>query len=307
MATTALTIIKKALRLIRVLDRNQPLQDDDRNDALEAFNQMILHLQTHYNNLWTMTQAVVLMEQGKQFYKCGPGGDRVVNRDDLRVQNLSADALTGALSITLNADVNVGASDTVGIYLQDGTFFWTTASISSTGNSVALNDALPSDALSSSRVYIYTDIIDRPLRIVNAQSAWSITDSEIPLETFSRQEYFDQPDKTTKGQTSNYYYSPQLTAGELYVWPTAQSNLNVLRMSYIRPLVTMITNIDAPDFPDEWQECLAYMLATRLMDEYGLEQDRQTMLKQKADELLGNNLAFDNDSDPMQIELYRYN
>ena len=34
----------------------------------------------------------------------------------------------------------------------------------------------------------------------------------------------------------------------------------------------MITNIDAPQFPDEWQECLAYMLATRIMDEYGVPQ-----------------------------------
>lgn len=306
MATTALTIIKKALRLIRVLDRNQPLQDDDRNDALEAFNQMILHLQTNYNNLWTMKQAVVLMEQGKQFYKCGQGGDRVVDRDDLRVQTTSTATLTGATTVTLSGAVTVQPNDTVGVLLESGSFFWTTAASGSAGTSVSLTAGLPSDSASGARVYIYTDIIDRPLRILNAQSAWSITDAEIPLETFSRQEYFDQPDKTTQGQTSNYYYSPQLTAGELYVWPTAQSNLNVLRMSYVDPIQTMITNIDAPQFPDEWQECLAYLLATRLMDEYGVEQDRQAMLKMKADEMLAGNLAFDNDADPMLIEMYRY-
>lgn len=307
MATTALTIIKKALRLIRVLDRNQPLQDDDRNDALEAFNQMILHLQTHYNNLWTMQQAVVLMEQGKQFYKCGPAGDRVVSRDDLRTQTTSVAALTGATSVTLNGALSVASGDTVGVQLSSGSFHWTTSSATSTGTTISLTSGLPSDASASARVYVYTDIIDRPLRILNAQSAWSITDAEIPLETFSRQEYFDQPDKTTQGQTSNYYYSPQLTAGELYVWPTAQSNLNVLRMTYIDPIQTMITNIDAPQFPDEWQECLAYMLAVRLMDEYGLPQDRQAALKLKADEMFSENLAFDNDADPMLIEIYRYN
>lgn len=306
MATTALTIIKKALRLIRVLDRNQPLQDDDRNDALEAFNQMILHLQSHYNNLWTMKQAVVLMEQGKQFYKCGQGGDRVVSRDDLRTQTTSVAALTGATTVNLSSTVTVQVNDTIGVLLESGSFFWTTAVSSSAGASVSLAAGLPSNSAAGSRVYIYTDIIDRPLRILNAQSAWSITDAEIPLDSFSRQEYFDQPDKTTQGQTSNYYYSPQLTAGELYVWPTAQSNLNVLRMTYIDPLSVMVNNIDAPQFPDEWQECLAYMLATRLMDEYGVPQDRQALLKMKADELLGENLAFDNDADPMLIEIYRY-
>lgn len=306
MATTALTIIKKALRLVRVLDRNQPLQDDDRNDALEAFNQMILHLQTQYNNLWTMKQAVVLMEQGKQFYKCGPAGDRVVDRDDLRTQTTATQTLTAATSVTLSSAVTVNSGDTVGILLDSGSFFWTTAAAASAGVTVSLSAGLPSDSASGSRVYVYTGIIYRPLRIINAQSSWSITDAEIPLETFSRQEYFDQPDKTTQGQTSNYYYSPQLTAGELYVWPTAQSNLNVLRMSYIEPIQTMITNIDVPQFPDEWQECLAYMLATRIMDEYGVPQDRQALLKMKADELLGENLAFDNDASSMKIELSRY-
>lgn len=306
MATTALTIIKKALRLVRVLDRNQPLQDDDRNDALEAFNQMILHIQTNYNNLWTMKQAVVLMEKGKQFYKCGPAGDRVVSRDDLRTQTLSGFTVTGSTSILLSGALNVVSGNSVGIQLTDNSFFWTTASASSTGTTITLSSALTADANASARVYAYTDIIDRPLRILNAQSAWSITDSEIPLETFSRKEYFDQPDKATQGQTSNYYYSPQLTAGELYVWPTAQSSLNVLRMTYVEPIETMITNIDAPQFPDEWQECLAYMLATRIMDEYGVEQDRQMMLKAKADEMLNNNLAFDNDADPMVVELYRW-
>ena len=306
MATTALTIIKKALRLVRVLDRNQPLQDDDRNDALEAFNQMILHIQTNYNNLWTMKQAVVLMEQGKQFYKCGPAGDRVVARDDLRIQTTAGVEVAGSASILMNGPLTVAAGDTVGIQMSNNVFYWTAASVASTGTTITIPPGLPVDANASARVYVYTDIIDRPLRILNAQSAWSITDSEIPLETFSRKEYFDQPDKTTQGQTSNYYYSPQLTAGELYVWPTAQSSLNVLRMTYVEPIETMITNIDAPQFPDEWQECLAYMLATRIMDEYGVEQDRQMLLKAKADEMLNDNLAFDNDADPMVVELYRW-
>lgn len=306
MATTALTIIKKALRLIRVLDRNQPLQVDDRNDALEAFNQMILHLQTKYNNLWTMKRAVVLMEHGKQSYKCGQGGDRVVDIDDLRYQSLSAAAISGATSVTVNSSINVAINDTVGVLLSTGSFFWTFASLTSTGTTISLVDPLPSGADASARVYVYTDIIDRPLRVINAQSAWRITDSEIPLNEFSRNDYFDQPDKTTQGQTSNYYYSPQLTAGDLYVWPTAQSNQSVMRITYIDPLTIMINNIDAPEFPDEWQECLAYMLAVRLMDEYGVDESRQAMLKLKADEMLSDNLAFDNDASPVKIELARF-
>ena len=306
MAKTALDIIKKALRIIRVLDRNQPLQADDRKDALEAFNDMILHLQTSYNNLWTMEQAVVLMEKGKRYYKCGGVGDRVVSRDDLRTQTLSVAALTGAVTVTLSSALTVTSGDKVGVYLESGAFHWTTASASSTGVTVSLTDDLPSNAAASARVYVYTATITRPLRVVNAQYAWRITDSEIPLMPFSQNEYFDQPDKLTQGATSQYYYSPQLGSGDLYVWPTAQSNLNVLRMTYIRPLTVMVDNIDAPDFPDEWFEALTYLLATRLMDEYGVDSERQAAIKIKADEALANNLAFDNDASPLRVELYRW-
>jgi len=306
MATTALAIISRALRILRVLDRNQPLQADDRNDALEAFNQVILHLQTTYNNLWTMTQAVVLMEQGKQFYKCGVNGDRVVNRDDLRNQTLASAAITGATSLTISSAVNVLLGDKVGVYLSTGSFHWTTASAASTGTTITIANALPSDAATGAAVYVYTSTIERPLRVLNAQSAWAITDSEIPLDEWGRGEYFNQPDKSTQGQTSNFYYSPQLTAGELYVWPTAQSNLNVLRMTYIRPIITAIQNIDAPDFPNEWQETLAYMTAEAMMDEYGLPQDRQATIKAKASELLFANLSFDNDSEDIAVEPTRW-
>lgn len=306
MAKTALDIIKKSLRIIRVLDRNQPLQPDDRNDSLEAFNDMILHLQTSYNNLWTMENAIVLMEKGKQYYRCGGNGDRVVSRDDLRTQTLLAFTAAGTAAITISGALTVSAGDTVGVYLESGDFHWTTASVASTGAIVTLSVALPSDASASAQVYVYTATIVRPLRIINAQYAWRITDSEIPLIPFSQNEYFEQPDKTTQGATSQYYYSPQLISGDLYVWPTAQSNLNVLRMTYIRPLTVAVENIDAPDFPDEWFECLTYMLATRLMDEYGVDSERQASIKVKADEALSNNLAFDNDSSPLRVELYRW-
>lgn len=306
MAKTALDIIKKSLRIIRVLDRNQPLQADDRNDALEAFNDMILHLQTSYNNLWTMENAIVLMEKGKQYYRCGGNGDRVVSRDDLRTQTLLAFTATGSAVITLSGALTVSAGDNVGVYLESGDFHWTTASVASTGAIVTLSVAIPSDASASAQVYVYTATIVRPLRIVNAQYAWRITDSEIPLIPFSQNEYFEQPDKTTQGATSQYYYSPQLISGDLYVWPTAQSNLNVLRMTYIRPLTVVADNIDAPDFPDEWFECLCYMLAVRLMDEYGVDSERQAAIKLKADEALNNNLSFDNDSSPLRVELYRW-
>lgn len=306
MSKTALDVIKKALRIIKVLDANQPMQAIDRNTALEALNDVCYHLPSQYNHLWTQTQGIILMTKGKQFYKMGLTGDRAVNRDELIVTATDSSALSGATSIALTSAAGIASGDFFGIMLSTGVMQWTTVNGAPVGNTVTLADMLTEDVNSGALVYAYTTLIERPQQIVNAQFADSITNSEIPLDSWSRDDYFDQPDKTTQGNTSNYYYSPQLTNGELYVWPTAYSDQNVLRFTYIRPINVNENNADQVDFPAEWYLPLAYKVAEMLCDEYYVTPTEQQLIKQKSDELMGNVLAFDNSGDALRIELFRW-
>lgn len=306
MSKSALDIIKKALRIIKVIDANQPLQAIDRNTGLEALNDVCYHLPSQYNHLWTQTQGVLLMTKGKQFYKMGLTGDRAVNRDDLIITATDSSAFTGATALALTSAAGVSAGYVIGVMLSTGVMQWNTVSGAPTGNSVPLSNMLAGDVNAGALVYVYASTIERPQQIVNAQFADSITNSEIPLESWSRDDYFAQPDKTTQGNTSNYYYSPQLVNGDLYVWPTAYSDKNVLRFTYIRPIDINENNADQVDFPAEWYLPLAYKVAEMLCDEYYVTPTEQQLIKQKSDELMGNVLAFDNSGDALRIELFRW-
>lgn len=306
MSKTALDVIKKALRIIKVLDANQPLQQIDRNTALEALNDVCRHLPSQYNHLWTQTQGVLLMTKGKQFYKLGLTGDRAVSRDNLIIGSTDSSESSGSASLTLVSAAGIASGNAIGVMLSTGVMQWTTVNGAPVGNTVTLTDALTESVNAGALVYAYASLIERPQQIVNAQFADSITNSEIPLVGWSRDEYFDQPDKSTQGNTSNYYYSPQLTNGELYVWPTAYSDQNVLRFTYIRPIDINVNNVDQVDFPAEWYLPLAYKLAEMLCDEYYVTSAEQQLIKLKSDELMGNVLAFDNSGDALRIELFRY-
>lgn len=302
---SALDIIKKSLRIMKVVDPNQPLKAIDRNTALEGLNDLILHLPSQYNHLWTQTQGVLLMDKGQAKYSLGPSGARAVNEDDLYFTTTTANA-AAATTITLSSVTGFSSGKQIGIILDSGSVHWTTINGAPSGLVVTLTAALPSDATSGATVYAYSELIPRPQMITNAQFADRINNSEIPLIAWSRDDYFNQPDKTTQGSTSQYYYSPQLVNGDLYVWPTAYSNSNVMKFTYIRPINIVEENIDSPDFPAEWYLPLSYKLAEMLMDEYSVTSMEQQLIKQKSDELMANVLSFDNSGDSIRVEILRW-
>lgn len=303
---TALSIIEKSLRILRVLDRNQPLQADDRNDGIEALNQTASFIATQYNHLWLNQLCIVLCRANQPSYNIGDGGQYVVEQSKLLSLTTTASALAGATTLTLSSATGIADGYTIAVFNNNQQAFYTTVSGAPVGNMVTLAAPLPSDVASGNQVYAFESTVERPLRITNAQFADAINISEIPIQPFSRNTYFDQPVKLTTGSCSNWYYDPQLSTGVLYLWPTPYSDTNVVRFTAQRPFKVAVNNIDSVDFPDEWHLCLAYMTAAALMDEYGLPMERQQAIQAKANECLMSCLSFDNDASPIKIELSRY-
>lgn len=303
---TALSVIEKALRVLRVLDRNQPLQPDDRNDAMQALNSVTAWIATEYNHLWLEELYILLCKQGIPSYTMGAGGTYITEQSNLLVLSLTANALAGATTVTVSNASGISTGFQIAVFDNNGNSFFTTANGAPVGNVVALTNALSVASDSGNVVYAYSAVAPRALRVRNAQYADSITASEIPVERMSRDIYFDQPIKTTQGASTNWYYDPQIPVGKMYLWPTPYADKNVFRFTGQRPFTINENNIDTVDFPDEWIMCLSYQLAVFLMDEYGLPADRQAIIKSKADELLASCLAFDNDGDGVAIEIDRW-
>lgn len=297
---SAIDIVKRALSILRVYAKEQPLQAVDRNNAIERLNDMVNHWQVQYNHLWLFQEAVVLLEQGATRYKLGT--DRAIDADELNVTTVATDTTTTALDVS--AAGNIAVNDYIGVELDTGVFHWTAVAAIS-GTSITLASAVPSIASAGNTVYAYTSVIDRPLRVSQARYAYEYGGSEVPCEIWSRQEYFEQPDKATQGSVTNVYYSPQLTDGLLYVWPTAQATKGVLNITVTRKFNLTTNNADTIDFPDEWAATVAYGLAAELADEYGVPDNVKAAVVQKSRELLSANLAFDNDGLGLVVEIDR--
>lgn len=414
---TTLQIIKRALRLIRVIDAELPIQAIDRENGIDALNGFIKFLQTEGFNLWRETEALIPLVAGQESYLLGPGGDRTFNQDDFINTTLSANQVTsdvllsltstsgmiaapnilttdptqsvqgwtvtdGTISIVSSAleltnitqafvdfslvttvgntyilqvnytkgtessadfeirdidgliiSLNLTASgpvrlefvarqksttfrfqngsatvaltnsisslnyidkstgDKIGIFLNDGSLQWTNIIYLSP---FEISEGLNSASSSGNIIYSYTDLIPRPMSINNIRYRDRLGFEDIPTTEWTRPQYFEQPNKSSQGTITKWYYSPQLTDGRLYVWQPSSSNRALLPFTYIRPFDVTSDNADSVDFPSEWYDLLSFGIANSLIAEYEVADKVVIKIESKYIELLDQALGFDN-------------
>lgn len=299
---TARDIIGKALSVCNARDADQPLQNIDLQTGLEALNLLVKKKQIQAH-LWKKTEGVVFLDVGKTDYLLGPTGDEACDFDDFIETTLDADEALGQTVISVASTTGMAASDTAGILLDSGTRQWGTISAIDPGVSITV-PALASAAASGNSVYTFTSLIPRPLRLLpNSRFRESSSSSEIPINRWSRKEYFDQPDKDSQGTVVNDYFQPVLDDSRYYVWQTAQNANNLVRITYERPIEIFVTTADDPDFPSEWFYPLVYSLAVVIGPEYKVTPDRMGINKALRDELMGDVLGFDQEPSSIDVQV----
>lgn len=138
------------------------------------------------------------------------------------------------------------------------------------------------------------DVTYRPQSILSIRYRDS-SSRDLPLESMSRGEYFDLPDKATSGALSGWYYDPQIPQGVLYIWQPLQTGLSgTLRITYTRSLQDFDSAGDNPDFPETWINALTWGLAFELMAEYPpSNQIRAQAIPVNAQRYLSEAMAYD--------------
>lgn len=110
----------------------------------------------------------------------------------------------------------------------------------------------------------------RALRVLSVRRA--LNGIETPMNELSRQEYFDQPNKSVSPSIPvSFYFDPQTTQGTLYLWPAPSAQTVTqygINYTYIRRMDDMVSTNDDLDMPQEWLEPAQWNLATRLMTQY---------------------------------------
>ena len=149
------------------------------------------------------------------------------------------------------------------------------------------------------------DISPKPMRVLFVRRRTQGIDT--PLGMFSRQEYFDQPNKTQSPSIPvNFYYDPQQATGTLYLWPAPSDqavSTVTINYTYLRKMADMDVNTNNLDMPQEWLEAVIYALAVRLMAQYPVNDPKQAQLViGVATSLYDALTAWDNEPASIQIQ-----
>lgn len=136
----------------------------------------------------------------------------------------------------------------------------------------------------------------KPMRVMSVRRKITSGGYETPLTEWSRQQYFDQPNKATDSVPTAFYYDPQRATGTLYIWPRASAataSAQTLQVTYARRIEDFDNSNDDPDLPQEWLLALSYGLAEQLALKYGIRADLRQEITARAAEYKARIEAWD--------------
>lgn len=150
-------------------------------------------------------------------------------------------------------------------------------------------------------------VTPRALRITDCRYRNNTSLIDVPMAKMSRQEYFDQPTKTTSpGIPVNFYFDPKVDTGTLYLWPCPSSTTAssyTIRYTYWRFLDTMTASNDTMDLPQQWVEPIMWNGAKRLITQYPVnDPNLMQMILGEAKEYWDRLTAFDNEDASLYMQ-----
>lgn len=289
-------LITQSYRVLGALRTGGTASSDELSDAAESLNMMIKAWQAYGLQLWLVKQVTLIPSKDSQSYSLGPTGDHAslsMTKTEMRVAGIATDT-----TLEVDSTTGMGASDNIGINLDDGTTQWTTVSSVTDSDTVVVATGLTSAAAIDQPIHFYTKKIDRPHELLEVYRRDIDDVVDVPLLRLSRTDFFTLSDKDTSGIPVNFYYDAQLDDSVMYVWPTANAIFakdSTLQLLVKKPVDDMDSATDDFEFPQEWYEAIVYGLAERIAPMIGYPiQDRQ-LLKMEAQNYLDLALTSDHE------------
>jgi hypothetical protein len=299
---TANQLVSKAFSKIGVKIAEQSLQPHEYQDGQDVLNLMIKSFGAQGLHLWSKDEAIVFLDVGKSDYLLGSSGDKACQFDDFIGTTTTASQVLNDDIIAVVSTAGMAVGDNAGVQMNDKTRFWTTIKSVDSATQITLYTVLPSDSTIGNTLFTFTTLIQRPNRILSFRRKTYADDNEIPVLSWSRNQYFNQVNKSSQGTVVNCYYSPQLTNGRLYVWQTASSVNDFVRFTFERPLDVVTSGTQTIDFPEEWQEAMIYNVAARLADDYDTPPAKMQSVNAKAIQFLDDLLGWDEEMESLTLQ-----
>ena len=270
--------------------------------AVFQLNAMVKALEATGLHVWKEGEAILFLQPGQGKYVIGApaGGAVTADADGWDELTLTAPAVAGATAITVNLAIVVAGMN-IGVVLDSGITFWTTVNGTPVGNTINVAAALPGSAASGNFALACTAPITRPLKVPTARLLTLNGLNETPMTILSRQEYMDLPQKTSPGTPTQFFYSPQLATGVLYVWPVATTSAWAVRFTWYQPIQDFLAPNNTADFPQEWINPLIWNLSKEIAPSYDVPDAKWEKIKEMADSYAVLAIGYDRESEPIRF------
>ena len=274
-------IITGALRLVGQAQTGQPVSVEQIQDTAEALNIMVKALQAEGIGLWALCDLTVFLDTVSQSYQLGPTSSNFVTTDAIIQNAVAISAALGSTSLTLNSAAGLVSGANIGIQLDSQVTQWTTINGAPAGNVVTLAAALLGSASQNANVFSYVNIAQRPLDILEGRRC-DVWGNDTELFESNRSDYTMLATKSNTGTVSQYYYSPTLNNGTLYVWPVSALCTDRAVLTARLPFQDFDNMPDNADFPVEFLRMLKFGLAEEIAPEFDVNPNKYKMIQDKA-------------------------
>lgn len=141
--------------------------------------------------------------------------------------------------------------------------------------------------------------IDKPLKVLHCLLHDIPSDTDVLMVTLTREEYDSLSNKNSESAPVQYYYTPGITSGTLFVYPdvseSAALNKQII-ITYQSRFDDMLDSDSVIDFPNEWVRALKYGVAVELAYEYGYPTKDRDRLINHAEKIKLDVMSFDQES-----------
>lgn len=285
------SFITDAMQVIGVASESETPSPYEMQTGVRVFNRLVKALQADGLHLFARKTGTLFLQKDKTSYNLGTGSYATKDTDYIWTQ-LNGALAASATAVTTDTTTGMAVDDNIGVVLTDNTIHWDTiATIVDTEN-FTLTTGVASAASDNAYVMTFTNLIDRPLRIIHSVLK-NTSNIDLPMYQMSMVEYRDLPDKTSGGLSTQFYFDPQLTNAILHPWPRQNSNNYRLEFVYLKPYDDLDTATDDLEFPQEWYQPIVYGLAARLADVNGLPLQERSYIEKRAKEMKQDVMGFD--------------
>lgn len=313
------TIIQRALRMLGAYSAESSPSAAQLTDGAAVLDMMLKEwIQDKY--LWLRQDATLFLNEDQAVYTLGNTSQSGFSHcaTSYVQTTVATAAIAGAGTVSITSATGMSNGNFLGIEDDDGDIEWFYVTLSGTtatlfsDSSVSVSDTLDADCAAGNVVYYHatTAQIQRPTEIHNARRkayhSTAANGADTPVNIISRSDYLNLSSKTASGKIVSIYYDPQMDAGKLYVWPTADSCGDKLVLDVSRPIYDMDSSTDTFDFPVEYINAITYNLALELEPEYPLSGNAFQKLKIQADLKKGKIQSSNRDMTPTTFVLERY-